>query len=51
MYCHSFMVLNRVSNETTADWLSQTHMENNIIIIVEIMQFFSVVEIPITHSS
>ena len=27
--CHSFMALNRVSNETAADWLSQTHMENN----------------------
>ena len=29
MYCHSFMALNRVSNETAADWLSQTNMEYN----------------------
>ena len=28
MYCHSFMVLNRVSDETAADGLSQTHIEN-----------------------
>lgn len=27
-HCHSFMALNRVSDRSTGDWLSQTHVKN-----------------------
>ena len=40
------MALNRVSDMSAADWLSQTPVKNEAVI-----RFFSVVEIPIKHSS
>ena len=51
MHCHSFMALNRASDTSAAAWLSQTQMKNYRFIFHVVIQFFSVVEIPIKHSS
>ena len=47
--CHSFMALNRASEVSAADWLSQTYVKNyrNFSRVDEI-RLFSVVEIPST---
>ena len=50
-HCHSFMALNRVSNVSAADWLSQTHVKNYRNFSRVVPRFFSVVEIPTKHSS
>ena len=49
--CHSFMALNRASDVPVADWLSQTHVKNYRNFSRVVIRFFSVVEIPIKHSS
>ena len=51
--CHSFMVLNKAIEwyVPAADWLSQTHMKNYRNFSHVVIWFFSVVEIPIKHSS
>ena len=48
------MVLNKlniVSGIPAADWLSQTHAKNYCHFSCVMMQLFSVVEIPVKHSS
>ena len=50
----SVMVLNKlniVSGIPAADWLSQTHAKNYCNFSCVMMQLFSVVEIPVKHSS
>ena len=49
--CHSFVAQNRASDVTTADWLSQTHVKSYCNFSRMVVRFFSVVEIPIRHSS
>ena len=49
-HCHSFMVLNKASDMPAADWLSQTQVKNYCNFSRVVMQFFSVVEIPIKHT-
>ena len=45
------MALNKVSDMSAADWLSQTHVKNNENFSRVVIRFFSVVEIPINYSS
>lgn len=45
------MALNRVSNMSEPDWLSQTHKKNYRNISHVVIRFFSVVVIPKKHSS
>ena len=49
--CYSFTALNRASDVLAADWLSQTHVKNYRNFSRVVIRFFSVVEIPIKHSS
>ena len=45
------MVLNKASDVLAANWLSQAHEKKYGIFSCEEIQFLSVVEIPIKHSS
>ena len=45
------MALNRACDVPAADWLSQTHVKNYRNFSRAVIQFVSVVEIPIKHSS
>ena len=47
----SFMALNRASDMSAADWLSQTCMENYCNFSCVVKWFFSLVEVPLKHSS
>ena len=49
--CHSFMALKRASDKSAADWPSQTHVKKYCNFSQVVIWFFSVVEIPIKHSS
>ena len=49
--CHSFMVLNRVSLISGANWLSQTHVKKDRNFSLLLIQFLSLLEILIKHSS
>jgi len=44
------MVLNRMSELSAADWLSQTGVKHSRSFSLVVIQFFSVMEIPINHS-
>ena len=46
--CQSFMALNKVSDVSAADWLSQAHVQKISYVMI---RYFSVVEIPLKHSS
>ena len=45
------MALNRASDMSAADWLSQTHVKNYRKFSRLVIRFFSAVEIPIQHSN
>ena len=45
------MALNRGSEVSAADWLSQTHLKSHRNFLRVVVRFFSVVEIPMKHSS
>ena len=49
--CHSFMVLNRASDASAAYWLPQAHVKNYRNFSPVVRPFFSVVEVPVKHSS
>ena len=49
-HCHLFMVLNRMSELSAADWLSQTGVKNYCNFSRVVIWFFLVVQIPIKHS-
>ena len=49
--CHSFMAVNRTSDMSPADWLSQTDVKKYRNFSPAVIRFFSVVEVPIKHSS
>ena len=51
MRCHSFMALKRANGVPAADWLSQTHVKNCNNFSRVVIRFFSLVEIPVKHSS
>ena len=48
---HTFMALNRASDMSAADWLSQRHVTNYCNFSCVVIWFFSEVGIPIRHSS
>ena len=45
-HCHSFTALNRASDISAVDWLSQTHVKKYGNFSRAVTRFFSVVEIP-----
>ena len=45
------MALNRASDMSAADWLSQTRVENYCNFSCVVKWFFSLVEVPLKHSS
>ena len=49
--CHSFMAINRASDVSAADWLSQTHVENYRNFSSGVTWFFSVEEEVSTQQS
>ena len=49
--CLSVMALNRASEVSAADWISQIHVKSYRNLSRVVILFFSVVEIPIKHSS
>ena len=48
--CHSCTAVNRASDLSTADWLSQTHVKNYCNFSRVEVQFVSEMGIPIKHS-